>query len=659
MPGKTIIIVHGIGEQLPGKTIDAFVDGLKANVSGIRILPEDTQDARGYRVSSGQGDVSVKEASWAGSSKHPYIWNVFWFFFRACQRSFAQVNLQYPFAACYQFTLAVLILLASLTLLTLWLFPLLLEYLLSFGAAENLAAAVLSGSFSGLLTAALISYVFTSANYYESDGAFGTFFLLFATFIIPVFILISIKTRKKEGQAKQAESSTSRLAKLGLIILGWITPPVVYFFGKPFDWAKRSLKFLSEPVKTSIVRVLGDIEIYVEDIDTARKIKDVVGRLLRESFGKADEDICFVGHSLGSVIIYETLCDLAEEGAELTKVKMIVTVGSPLNRVRYFWGQRRRFNRELPRHIRWYNYYSVGDFIGSYLTQFPERDIKNIRVANTVSPLPLWAHVKYWQNKFLMKDMWSRVVDVESLQPAPDENKWIGQAVVQWSFYGLLLLGLYQLGMIFFEKEWAKGFSILLPALLFTYMLWTLASRKLTEKESPPSDPWAVALATAEANLAKNPADPELQKAVSKAQRQYKLHRKIQRKTRITSWGISPLIILATAGWLWMRLFLCWSSSVGQWLGLFCSSSAAIPMAVVGGGFLLAFFILRDLLALGLESTPTAPYWRRIKTGYDSLAEPNRKSAKWIFGIFMALFFGMVLFMTGLKVFLSFSLFPF
>jgi hypothetical protein len=658
MAEKTIIIVHGIGEQLPGKTIDDFVGGLEAVVPGLRASRIETG---GYQLSHEQNHVSVrvKEASWASAAKYPYIWNVFWFFFRACQGSFARINLQYPFAASYQFFLALVILLASITLLTLWLIPLLLDYLLSFGEAENLAAAVFSGTFSGSLTAALISYVYTSVNNYASDDAFSDYFLLFATGIIPLFILISMKTQKNTRREQQADRPASWLINMVNGVLGWITPPVVYFFRTSFDWAKTYLTRMSKSVHMSIVKVLGDIEIYVEDIDTARRIKQIVRQLLRECpFG---DDVHLVGHSLGSVILYETLCDLTEEGdQQLANVKTITTVGSPLNRVRYFWGERRRFNREFPRHIRWYNYDSVGDFIGSYLTQFPERDIKNIRVANTIWPLPLWSHVEYWRNNFLMKDMWSRILDAESLQPLPEENKWIGQAILHWSVYGVLLVGLYLLGMMFVHKEWAKGFGILLPALLVVYAIWASASRKLTEKAPPPSDPWTEELVAAKANLAKSPEDPELRKAVSEAEHRYQLRRRTRRKTKVTSWGIIPAIVLATAGWLWMRMFLCWDSGVGPWLGLFCSSSAVIPMLIgVGGTVLLLLFIFRDLPALGMEVAPRETYRHRIKAGYENLEEPNRKSVRRVYGVFATLLMGMVLLMVGLSLFLSFHLFPF
>jgi len=676
---KTIIIVHGIGEQLPGKSIADFVDGLKtafvdprtekSDINYTKIsasaIPEDIENKQGYwyRVRHRQIDVTVKEASWSDEVKYQYIGNVFWFFFRACTQSLSKINLQYPFFAFYQLILAGIIISTSLFLFIIWLIPLALNYLLSFGdAAATRAAAVLSGSFTGSLLAGFGSYVIISINIYESENvfsAFSAFFLLLATGIIPTCILIALKTRGKGDQNKQTESSNSWFVNLAHSILGWITPPMVYCFRKPFDWAQSYLKFLSEPVETSIVKVLGDIEIFVEDIDTARKIKDIVRGLLRKSL-KSNEDIYLVGHSLGSVIIYETLCDLADENNELTKVKMIISVGSPLNRIRYFWGQRRRFGREFPRHIQWYNYYSVGDFIGSYLSQFPERDIKNIRVANTACPLPLWSHVKYWKNNFLMKDIWSRVLDIKSLQPLPDENKWIGRAVVHWLFLVLLLAGLCLLGWIFYKKDWGTGFSILLPTLLGVYMLWAKASKKLTEKELAPPDPWIVALAATEAKLAKNPKDPELKKAVREAKRWQNLHRRIRRIPKITSWGIIPLIIVAIGGWLWMRLFLCWSSSIGHRLGIFCSSSSAIPMLVgVGGVVLVSWFILHDLPALGTEVNPAESYRSRIKTGYGSLAEQNRKSANVAFGSFVALLLGMVLLMAGLSFFLSLKLFPF
>ena len=115
---------------------------------------------------------------------------------------------------------------------------------------------------------------------------------------------------------------------------------------------------------------LADVARYQRDdngIGTA--IKGLVRREL-ESAWAARERVLMIGHSLGSVICYDTLWDLGSERRAERRVDLFVTLGSPLATHlirRGLRGARQRGEDAYPRNIaRWVNLTARGDSTALY-----------------------------------------------------------------------------------------------------------------------------------------------------------------------------------------------------------------------------------------------------------------------------------------------------
>ncbi len=98
--------------------------------------------------------------------------------------------------------------------------------------------------------------------------------------------------------------------------------------------------------------------------DIACEIREVLKVQLRPLFA-ADEKVLLIGHSLGSVIAYDTLWELSHEEQIPGKVDLFLTIGSPLG-MRYvkrrLQGANEKGARRYPLNIRrWVNVAAVGD----------------------------------------------------------------------------------------------------------------------------------------------------------------------------------------------------------------------------------------------------------------------------------------------------------
>jgi hypothetical protein len=141
------------------------------------------------------------------------------------------------------------------------------------------------------------------------------------------------------------------------------------------------------------------------------------------------DDIILVGHSLGSVVIYDALnrmlIDQALGGAQAPEVasrtRLLLTFGSPLDKTAFIFGiqgagtEAREalaasvqplLERESLR-PRWVNIYSHWDIISGALDYYDRADrsnrnpVENIKDPNASTLLA--AHVEYWRNPLLFK----------------------------------------------------------------------------------------------------------------------------------------------------------------------------------------------------------------------------------------------------------------
>ena len=190
-----------------------------------------------------------------------------------------------------------------------------------------------------------------------------------------------------------------------------------------------------------LVRYVGDIVLYVTADQksafyrTRQEIRRTASDLLRtllteQTAGKDSYDALFLaGHSLGSVIAFDAINDLERErraGSEVpvNKLRGLLTFGSPLDKVYYFFRQRVRSEAavraqvlsylhatrrkragleygpytfkpyEIPRSdFYWMNLYSTLDFVSGYL-DFYDVDEQH----DLCYRLPVVAHSSYWQD---------------------------------------------------------------------------------------------------------------------------------------------------------------------------------------------------------------------------------------------------------------------
>jgi hypothetical protein len=242
-------------------------------------------------------------------------------------------------------------------------------------------------------------------------------------------------------------------------LVSWTLPARLHFFQNPV-WVWPFLILFSAKVREIMVQYVGDVAIYVrpnmlDRFDAVRsQIKEaarsVVSALftsykLQSNPGVAPEfqydKIALVGHSLGSVIAYDTLnrlmlddwlCDGALQVAERTAT--MVTFGSPLNKTAFLFtiqGKDTLHIRErlactvqplimsYPkfRKLKWINVFSRNDIVSGHLNFFdlpgyqddpvPEVAVQNIKDRDAA--VPLVAHVAYWKNKTVWTQLLSQI----------------------------------------------------------------------------------------------------------------------------------------------------------------------------------------------------------------------------------------------------------
>lgn len=240
---------------------------------------------------------------------------------------------------------------------------------------------------------------------------------------------------------------------------GWIFSSWVNFLANP-AWVWPFLILFSAKVREIMVQYVGDVGIYVrpnklDRFDAVRsEIKEaarsVVSALFRSYELKAQpgsasefqyDKIALVGHSVGSVIAYDTLnrlmlddwlCEGALQVAERTAT--MVTFGSPLNKTAFLFtiqGKDTLHIRErlastvqplimsYPkfRKLKWINVYSRNDIVSGDLKFYdlpgyqddPVPDVAVQNVKDRDAAVPLVAHVAYWKNKTVWKELLSAI----------------------------------------------------------------------------------------------------------------------------------------------------------------------------------------------------------------------------------------------------------
>ncbi|GAC1703030.1 MAG: hypothetical protein NVS9B4_09900 [Candidatus Acidiferrum sp.] len=230
---------------------------------------------------------------------------------------------------------------------------------------------------------------------------------------------------------------------------------MVSWLGNSF-WVWPFLIALSAKVRSVMIQYVGDVAIYVQSnkldrFDEVRsKIKEGAKQVLSAMFlARAPgveaflyQNVAMVGHSLGSVIAYDTLNRLmledwlaAGQWKIAKRANSLVTFGSPLDKTAFFFTiqgtDELRVRERLAatvqpliqsyykfRTLRWINVYSGNDIISGRLTfydleklQYPA-EVPPLAVHNVVDQdavVPLVAHVDYWKNETVWDELFQQI----------------------------------------------------------------------------------------------------------------------------------------------------------------------------------------------------------------------------------------------------------
>ena len=189
-------------------------------------------------------------------------------------------------------------------------------------------------------------------------------------------------------------------------------------------------------VRSFLVQYAGDVAAYVQPQVVDRffvlrqEIKDTVLKTARAVYAPGEyDDIILVGHSLGSVVVYDTLnkllIDRESAGGDpqevASRTRLMLSFGSPLDKTAFIFatqGSGSEAREALAASVqpliereelrpRWVNIYSRWDIISGPLDYYDRRDRSNRNpVANLkdgkASTL-LAAHVEYWRNPMIFE----------------------------------------------------------------------------------------------------------------------------------------------------------------------------------------------------------------------------------------------------------------
>jgi len=192
-------------------------------------------------------------------------------------------------------------------------------------------------------------------------------------------------------------------------------------------------------VRYLLVQYVGDVAAYISPYKSSkfdevrRRIQKVGWDVGKVIYGLDYSRIVMVGHSLGSVLAYDTLNALINleqtkpAKPVLARTPALITFGSPLDKTAFiFRMQRADWIREQmaaamqplileydqkhrPPGFTWVNLWSTWDIISGALDYYDRPDVPGTdprHVQNQKDPganVPLWAHVQYWKNPALRK----------------------------------------------------------------------------------------------------------------------------------------------------------------------------------------------------------------------------------------------------------------
>lgn len=262
--------------------------------------------------------------------------------------------------------------------------------------------------------------------------------------------------KKMEEVAKRHDQAGIDLFRDGefsigayLIVLGWLGRILRLFSLMHVPKAAWIVKPMLKFVSKFIVGLLGDIVIYTwtdarsKNYETRQKVLGGAVEQLKLLLKNSDyQRIIVVGHSLGSIIAYDALNRIAHEmsvgggtlHSESHKLVGLVTLGSPLDKIAFFFRERARDEQFVRRQIlfhfhglkriglpgdeepvpignpvgphlnemQWLNFYHLRDLVSGHLDAYEvDRNIPcEVRVTSSLE-----AHTCYWEHMQMYEDI--------------------------------------------------------------------------------------------------------------------------------------------------------------------------------------------------------------------------------------------------------------
>jgi len=219
---------------------------------------------------------------------------------------------------------------------------------------------------------------------------------------------------------------------------------------------------LLRSVRNLIIQYVGDVIIYVSSQDLNRwcelrgKIQDTVLKTAKQIYSAGKDgsnsdgdhmpydEVVIVGHSLGSVVAYDTLNALINwDEVEMNntmqvqpRTRHLITFGSPLDKTAFLFrtqvkepfpireamaARKQPLILDYARYrplgrFEWVNIHSSADIISGELEYYDYKDESNPQDFNPIrnerdqdARIPLVAHVQYWENDLLHKELYRAI----------------------------------------------------------------------------------------------------------------------------------------------------------------------------------------------------------------------------------------------------------
>jgi len=480
-----LLIVHGIGEQNPFETLDHVARGLVRHHlkrgQRLRLEPRTVRvegDPKALVRLSGEAlapytSVDLYELYWAGRVQGRItVWGAFLWLLRT---GLAPLNFReqlpamlqrrsrrHVFRVVAQEALTALLLLLGVLLLAF----LALIFAVQVGNADVLGAlgaawSVLVGELQGALGTRSGWFVAFQTLLLAVFGALGVVALYMLTsFIVDLLRTWQVARRHVDLPGEAGRWRGMYAGKLrawlpyALFVVGLILLTLLLLYPlvrEDLGALWRALwGLLSEPsfrtlllllalggyLRWLLVTYVGDIALYVTSDQksayyrTREEIKEACTALLQDLLTRDAYNAVFLaGHSLGSVIAYDCLNQLSREARSgvvlpLEKLRGLLTFGSPLDKVVYFFrqqvGEERAVRAQLLSYLHATRRHRAGRDYGPYLFEPYTRDFDGLHWVNLYSaadlissPLdfyqvevqhdmgywnPFTAHNAYWQD---------------------------------------------------------------------------------------------------------------------------------------------------------------------------------------------------------------------------------------------------------------------